>query len=126
MAKRWTESDLKNIGKKKKPAKVSANALTRQALRVLSLKGYECWRQNNGGVYDPVKKVFRRNSSTPGVSDILGYHRQTGQFLACEIKAGKDVLSSEQVRFLEGVRSSGGVALVVRSVDDLENIFKKL
>ena len=53
-----------------------ANQLTVQTLKALSLKGYHVWRQNNGGVYDPVKKVFRRNSSTPGVSDIIGFHKK--------------------------------------------------
>lgn len=121
MAKRWTTDDLSKISKKKDP-KISANALTQQALRMLRLKGFNCWRQNNGGVYDPVKKVFRRNSSTPGVSDILGYHRTSGKFIACEIKAGKDVLSDEQKEFLKDVKAASGFAIVIRTIDDLVDL----
>lgn len=103
--------------------KISANTLTRHALRALDLSGFHVWRQNNGGVYDPTRKVFRANSSTPGIADIIGYHRKTGQFIACEIKAGKDRLSAEQDRFLDGVRKAGGVAMVIRTMDEVEAIY---
>lgn len=106
----------------KKLPTISANTLTQHALRVLTLKGYVVWRQNNGGIFDPTKKVFRRNSSTPGISDIIGYHKATAQFLAVEIKVGRDKLSEEQTRFLASVKASGGLALVIRSIDDLEKI----
>lgn len=104
--------------------KISANTLTKHALKILDLKGFYVWRQNNGGVYDPVKKVFRANSSTPGISDIIGFHKRTGQFIACEIKAGKDRLSKSQELFLDSVKRSGGVALVVRCIEDLEQFLK--
>lgn len=102
----------------------SSNELTKQALRALDLKGFHVWRQNNGGVFDPTKKVFRKNSSTPGISDIIGFNRKTGQFVACEIKAGKDKLSEYQIEFLENVKQSGGIALVIRGTDDVEGILK--
>jgi len=123
-SKGWNARNIESIGKQKSIAAISANALTRHALRVLDLKGFHVWRQNNGAVYDPVKKVFRRNSSTPGISDIIGFHRKTGQFIACEIKAGKDKLSPEQEVFLAGVKRAGGVALVIRAIGELEEIFK--
>lgn len=104
----------------------SANALTAQALRILDMKGFHVWRQNNGGVYDPVKKVFRRNSSTPGISDILGFHKTTGRILAAEIKAGKDKLRPEQEAFLAAVNAAGGIAVVIRTGDDIENLAKTL
>lgn len=94
---------------------------------MLSLIGFHVWRQNNGGVWDPVKKVFRANSSTPGVSDVIGFHRETGIFIAAEIKAGKDKLSSAQEEFLDSVRKAGGAALVIRTTQDIEdfvNTFK--
>lgn len=98
---------------------ITANALTKTALRVLTLNGYHVWRQNNAAVYDPKQKVFRKNSATPGISDILGYCRKTGRIVACEIKVGKDRLSVEQTRFLEGVQASGGLAVVIKTIDDL-------
>lgn len=100
----------------------SANALTHEALRLLRLKGYYVWRQNNAGIYDPVKKIFRRNSATKGIPDIIGFHRKTSQFIACEIKAGTDRLSEEQKNFLNHVRIAGGIAIVIRNSDDLVKI----
>jgi len=114
--------------KSKSETKVTANALTQFALKTLPLCGFVVWRQNNGGVYDPTKKVFRRNSSTPGISDILGYQKGTGKIVAIEIKVGRDKLSPYQVDFLDGIEKSGGYSFVVKTPDDLEcilNLFKK-
>lgn len=99
-----------------------SNKLTVFALKALSLNGCKVWRQNNGGVYDPVKKVFRRNSSTPGVSDIIGFHIRTGIFIAVEIKAGKDRLSREQELFLADVKKAGGFTMVIRTMDDITKL----
>lgn len=153
MSKRWTIKDVEQVqqekgkitsnadeliclknsvvnknatNKKVKLPQPSANALTAHALRILDLKGFHVWRQNNGGVYDPVKKVFRAGSSTPGISDILGFHRLTGVIIACEIKAGKDRLSEEQETFLANVKRAGGIAIVIRTTDDIENLNKLL
>lgn len=102
----------------------SANVLTQHALRILALKGYCVWRNNTVGIWDPTKKIYRKNSTKKGVSDIIGFHRHTGRFCAIEIKAGKDRLSEEQAAFLELVKTSGGVSLVVRNSEDLEKIIK--
>ncbi len=104
--------------------KTKTNALTKQALRVLDLKGYEVWRQNNAAVYDTKIEKFRANSSTPGIVDIIGYQRKTGIFVACEIKAGKDRLSQDQINFLNRVSINGGLAMVVRTTDHLEQFIK--
>ncbi len=108
-----------------KPPSISANALTKHALRVLTLCGYHVWRQNNGGVYDATLKKFRANSATKGISDIIGFHRHTGRFIACEIKAGRDKISVEQERFLSDVKQAGGVGIVIRSIDNLETFLKE-
>jgi hypothetical protein len=104
----------------------TANNLTKQAMRVLDLKGFHVWRQNNGGVYDPVKKIFRKGSSTPGISDILGFNRKTGIIVACEIKAGRDKISPDQEVFLNSVKRAGGHAIIIRTVDDITELYKSL
>jgi len=110
---------------------LTANRLTKEALRIFDMCGYEVWRQNNAAVYDEKKQVFRKNSAKRGVSDIIGYHRKTGVFIAVEIKVGKDKLSHEQTLFLRGIIRSGGVGLVIKRYEDLEyflqihNGFKK-
>lgn len=55
-----------------------------------------------------------------GKPDVMGFHRVTGQFLACEIKVGADRLRPEQEAFLIAVRDAGGLALVVKHGKDLE------
>lgn len=101
----------------------SANALTQEAIRVLTLKGYVVWRCQTVGVWDVTKRVFRRNSATKGVSDIIGFKKGEGaRFVAIEVKVGKDKLSPEQVTFLESVEKAGGIALVIRNSDDLVKI----
>lgn len=125
MGVRWNKKDVETRGKIKPVVKIDTNALTQHAIRVLDLKGITSWRQNNGGVWDPSKKVFRKNSSTPGVSDILGYCRKTGRIVACEIKTGNDRLSSSQINFLKGINEAGGVAIVVRNVDDLTKLLQQ-
>lgn len=125
---RWTQEDInrfeakkgQNLSKKAAIPKMSANTLTKHVIKLLDLKGFNVWRQNNGAVYDEKKKCFRKNSATPGISDIIGYHRKTGQFIACEIKAGKDKLSEDQRLFLERVNRSGGIGIEVRRIEDLE------
>jgi hypothetical protein len=134
MGKRWTQGDINRLQKKRpvdgtKPGKIilpgpSSSVLTKAALKMLDLAGFQVWRQNNAGVYDNEKEVWRANSSTPGISDILGFRRSNGQFLACEIKAGRDRLSDDQIAFLDGVKEAGGVAIVIRTMDDIEAIKK--
>lgn len=98
----------------------NANQLTQYALKVFHHAGFKAWRQNNGGVWDEKLQRYRANSSTPGISDILGFHRKTGRLLACEIKAGADRLSSPQQQFLAEVNAAGGLGIVVRHSDDLK------
>lgn len=102
--------------------KPTANALTKQALAILTYIGFKVWRQNNGGVFDPTKKVFRSGSSTPGVSDIIGFRLKDGKFFAGEVKGGKDKLSPAQESFLAAVQSAGGFAVVIRTMDDVEQL----
>lgn len=91
-------------------------------MTVLKLSGFKVWRQNNGGVYDPVKKVYRRNSSTPGIPDIIGYKDNGATFVGVEIKVGKDKLSPAQVDFANGLQKSGGWYWVVKTFDDADKI----
>lgn len=103
-------------------ANINTNKLTQYTIMVLKLSGFNVWRQNNGGVYDPTKKVYRRNSSTPGIPDIIGYKKDTGVFAAVEIKVGKDKLSSYQIEFAEQLQKSGGWYWVVKTFEDVNKI----
>ncbi|WP_167855506.1 VRR-NUC domain-containing protein [Hymenobacter fodinae] len=106
----------------KKPA-TPTNSLTKALLVLLTLEGCTVWRQNNAGVFDNTLQVWRAGSSNPGISDILGYHRATGRFLAIEVKVGKDKLRPEQITFLEEVRRAGGFACEGRSLEQVRQEF---
>lgn len=56
-----------------------------------------------------------------GIPDILACYQ--GKFVAIEAKVGKDHLTPWQERELVSVRTAGGIALEVRSVQDLGAIF---
>jgi hypothetical protein len=129
--KNWTEAQIKQLkgeGRIKKATKpvTSANALTQQVLRVLALKGYEAWRQPSHAVWDEKIKAYRKNSIKRGRSDVIGFKKSTGVVIACEIKVGRDKLSTEQEDFLQAVNEAGGVGVVIRNSDDIEKLIKEL
>ncbi|GIW83233.1 MAG: hypothetical protein KatS3mg105_5040 [Gemmatales bacterium] len=78
------------------------------------------WRQNNISVFDRRSRSFRSFQGLRGVSDILGV-LPDGRFLAIECKLDKRPLSYDQKRFLDQVKSNGGLALVARSLGDLKS-----
>ncbi|HOZ84734.1 MAG TPA: hypothetical protein PK191_04540 [Niabella sp.] len=69
-----------------------------------------------------LKAIHNKNSATPGISDIIGFHRKTGQFIAFEIIVGKDNLSNEQEIFLKHMNRAGGIGIEVRKIEDLEMV----
>jgi len=104
---------------------VNAEAdVVRACLLYLGLKGIPAWRNNTGAMratYKGRERFIRYG--VPGAPDILGVwnapgpHR--GKLLAVECKGPDGRLSEAQRAFLANIQSAGGVALVVRSLDDL-------
>lgn len=86
-----------------------------------SLSGGFFFPIDSTGIYDPVKRVFRRKNSVfhiRGVSDILGVYK--GRPLAIEVKSKVGVVSDYQKSFIERFIQAGGVAFVARSLDDVK------
>lgn len=101
----------------------TTNELTKACIDYLTLKGYKVWRNNNGAVYDPTNKCFRKNKNKLlGVPDIIGFNKKTGIFIGVEIKVGKDKLSPEQILFIEEANKSNCICLVVKEIEDLTKI----
>ena len=79
-----------------------------------------CWRQNSGTFAernsDGSTRYVRANSQR-GMSDIMGTMRD-GRVLAVEVKSQTGRVQPHQQEFLYQVRKAGGVAGVVRSVED--------
>ena len=98
------------------PEKIIEN----QILNFLKAKRVFVFKVKTTGTFDPTKKVFRRASAMymKGVSDILGIFNH--RFMAIEVKSAKGRLSDEQKIFLQRVSENGGIAIVARSVEDVE------
>ncbi len=89
------------------------------------------WRQNSGSTM--IGDRFIKFSSMPGVSDIIGvlpvYLGQrghlmvtVGRFIAVECKMPKGRLQPSQQIFIESVKRAGGIAGLVRSIEELERL----
>jgi len=67
--------------------------------------------------------VYRKSHEKKGASDVIGYEKRTGRFLAVEVKYGKDTLKPEQVYFLDDIRKNNGIAIVAR---DMETFLERI
>lgn len=107
--------------------KKDSSKLTKLVIAKLSLHGIRAWRQNTVGVWDPVRKIYRKHASQiKGVSDVIGYQRGSGRFVAVEIKTGKDRLSQEQRAFLIDVADAGGISIVANTYEQFINQLTEL
>jgi len=101
----------------------------------LKIRGYFWWRQNNVGVYDQGKKIFRKcQYALPGIPDIFLMRRKHGskhgdkfyqaqyvyEFIALEVKSANGRQSPEQKEFEEEFKKHGGTYLLARSVYDVQ------
>lgn len=115
-------ADFKKIRRKKSN---QTNATTLAIIGYLNTSKCWAWRNNTIGVFDPVKKVFRRNKhSLRGAADIIGL-TQKGQFLSVELKTGKDKMSIHQEYFREQITNHGGIYLCVKDFDDFLKQFSQ-
>ena len=93
--------------------------LVRACLELLKLRGVLCWRQNTGAlpqIYRGKKRYIR--FGVKGMSDIVGI-LPGGRIICVECKLPGGKLSEDQERFLRLVAQQGGLALVVRDLDEL-------
>ena len=89
------------------------------SLKYLQARGIFHWRNNTGAVRVGSGRFMHFGKK--GSSDILAI-LPGGRFLAVECKAPDGRLSLEQREFLERIRDLGGMALVVRSWEELDKI----
>lgn len=101
----------------------------------LRLKRVLCFIHDSVGIFDPVRKVYRINTNPyrrKGVGDVLGV-LPGGRFLSIEVKTpevkdlfGKKIQSKgyatpEQKEFVQDVEAHGGVAMIARSFQDVDD-----
>lgn len=68
---------------------------------------------------------YIRFAGAEGISDIVGM-TPAGQFLSIECKVGRNKPTKEQTEFMARVRKSGGVALLIYSLDELITALKEI
>ncbi len=103
-----------------------------QILQYLNLQpGVFAFKINTVGIYDVKRKVYRTNRNPfvhRGTSDILCCVR--GIFLAIEVKTPKTIKAalkntvSDQWAFINKVKASGGTAIMVSSLKEVEELLE--
>ncbi len=91
--------------------------LVRAALNYLKALGIESWRNNTGMLYNRAGTPVRYGYA--GSGDIFAII-SGGRFCSIECKVGKNKESDAQKEFKRDVLAAGGLAVVIRSLDDLE------
>lgn len=89
-------------------------------LEYLAHRNIFSFKVKSQGTFDPKKKEFRRPSKyyKRGTADILGIYE--GVPLAIEVKSEKGRLSIHQKIFLQEFKNNGGIAIVAKSLEDVE------
>ncbi len=75
------------------------------AIKELTWRQCTVWVQNNLAV--PGRKFIGKR----GQADVIGFTK-TGLIVACEVKTIGDRLSDDQIKFLNDVKTAGGIALI--------------
>ena len=91
-------------------------------LNYLKVRGIYHWRNNTGAVRIGPGRFMRFGKV--GSSDILGL-LPGGRLLCVECKAKGGRLSPEQERFLEDVKNLGGLAVVCRGWQELDEALRR-
>lgn len=108
---------------------MSEAQVQRQVLLTCSKGGARLWRNNSGKLPNPkTGRWVQFGVASPGGSDLIGYKQlvvgpeHVGQtlavFAAVEVKSATGRATQEQRAFVEHVQQAGGIAGVVRSVDE--------
>ena len=90
-------------------------------LRYLERRGFFVWNNPTGCVRIAPDRWLHFGKK--GSADILGC-LPDGKFLAVEVKSDHGRLSPEQSVFLEQIRGRGGLAVVVKGWQELDNVLR--
>ncbi len=103
-----------------------ANALTNSVISTMRLLGHETWRNNNVGIFDPVKKIYRKGSGdSNGLGDVCSIIRRSGQHAELEIKIKPDKPSDAQLARQKRIRAIGAIYEFIYCIDDLLSLIKR-
>jgi hypothetical protein len=103
----------------------SEKEIQMMCIQYIQYRGVMCWRNNTGSFvrnyYNQKEQKWKQTffrAGQKGHADIFGV-LPDGKFLAIEVKTLTGKLSKEQVEFLADVKKNNGVAVVVRSLEDI-------
>jgi hypothetical protein len=91
-------------------------------LRYLEKRGIKAWNNPSGAVHIALDRWLHFGKK--GCADILGI-LPGGRFLAVECKAVHGRLSPEQREFLADIKSLGGLAIVAKSWQDIDQALRE-
>lgn len=83
------------------------------------------WRNNSGCLPDG-KGGFVRYGLGIGSADLVGLIVGVGRLLAVEIKTPTGRMSEEQLAWHTTVRGYGGIAVVIRTVEEAEDLLRRI
>jgi len=101
--------------------------LQKSVIEYLKIHPKIAWSERfNVGAHLLINENSRRfiRYSFKGCSDILGQLKD-GRFLAVEVKSAKGKVTECQQQFIDCVNTNGGLGVIVRSIDDINNALKK-
>ena len=84
---------------------LTKSTIRESAIKELTWRGHDVWIQNNIAVRK------RKFIGRLGVSDVIGISKD-GRWVACEVKTINDRLSDDQIKFLNQVKTAGGLAFI--------------
>lgn len=109
---------------------MSESKLLKEVQIFASSLGARMLRNNCGQLQDREGRWVRYGVANPGGSDLVGWTpcvvtanmlgHTIAVFTAIEVKTPTGRPSKEQLAFLEAVRSAGGIAVLARSIDDVQ------
>jgi len=113
----------------KKPSRTtqSEKQLCSSIVDALNYQGCYVWRVNSGAMkYEYKGKVGIVRMARAGTSDILGIHRDTGRFIAIEVKLPhrRKYVTQAQQEFIDKINMYGGIAGVATSPEEALEIIE--
>lgn len=125
-----TVQELNATFGKPKPKKQKESSLQRDIKEVLTRSNL-CFisRIRNGATFDPKIKRFRSNTAEPGIPDLLGFRKGTGQAIFIEVKYQDKIenrkrlvckvrITEDQKVYLKRAHENGCLAGIAFTIDD--------
>lgn len=81
------------------------------------MAGFDCYKVDRQGTYDPVRQVFRKNHNPYKIRGIADIHAfMFKKYVVCEVKAPEGIVSPDQRKYLAMVNNNGHIGVVARSL----------